>query len=59
MSKVSKVKGSITLCHTECNIIENAGNVIQNCFKTHGGRIKWRNAVAKHYSCAIAGGLRQ
>ena len=43
------------LCRAGCDAVETATHVIQNCFRTHGGRIKRHDAVSK----TLANGLRQ
>ena len=43
------------LCRAGCGFQETAAHAIQNCFRTHGGRIKRHDAVVK----VVANSLRQ
>ena len=54
-SRGRRANGENQTCRAGCNITETATHVIQNCFRTHGGRVLRHNAVYK----ILANGLRQ
>ncbi|KAG7196611.1 hypothetical protein KM043_018807 [Ampulex compressa] len=43
-----------TLCRAGCSVMETAAHIIQQCHRTHGGRVRRHNAVCR----TLAGGLR-
>ena len=55
MGRLTKLVVDQRKCRAGCNAIETATHIIQNCFRTHGGRVKRHDNVSK----VLAKSLRQ